>query len=83
MHTTTKDQEVQELLVEIQQQPGAFVLKGPAVATTNVGTASEFLAGGWSTESVSRVVRAAGTKTRNQCEGARRTRICAPTNKTI
>ena len=48
-------------LVEIQQQL-FFCLKGLAVVITNVGTASEFLADGWLTESVSRVVRAARTK---------------------
>ena len=47
-----ENQEAQELLDEIQQQPGVFVLSGPAVAITNV-TASEFQADGWSTESVS------------------------------
>ena len=63
--STTEYQEAQELLVEIQQQPGVFVLKGPAVAITNVGTASGFLADGWSTESVCRVVRAARAKQEN------------------
>ena len=60
--STTEDQEAQELLHEIQQQPEVFVLSSPAVAITNVGTASEVLADGWSTESVSSVVRAAKTK---------------------
>ena len=41
-----------QLLVEIRQ----------AVAITHVGTASEFLADGWSTQCVSRAVRAARTK---------------------
>ena len=45
--STTENQETQELLDEIQQQPGVFVLSGPDVVT-----ASEFLADGWSTESV-------------------------------
>ena len=49
----------EELLDAIQQQPGVFVLSGPAVAITNVVAASEFLANGWSTESASRVVRRA------------------------
>ena len=40
--STTEDQKVQGHLVEIQQQPGVFVLKGPAVAITNLGTASDF-----------------------------------------
>ena len=43
--STTEKQEAQELLDEIQQQPGVFVLRGPAVVITNVVTASEFLAG--------------------------------------
>ena len=63
--STTENQEAQELLDEIQQQPGVFVLSCPAVAITNVVTASEFLADGWSTESVSRVVRAARAKQEN------------------
>ena len=37
------------------------VLSGPAIVITNVATASMFLAKGWSTESVSRVVRTART----------------------
>ena len=37
------------------------VLSGPAIVITNVATASVFLATGWSTESVSRVVRTART----------------------
>ena len=32
--STTVNQEAQELLDEIQQQPGVFVLSGPAVAIT-------------------------------------------------
>ena len=64
--STTEDQEAQDLLVEIQQQqPGVVVLRSPASAVTNVGTASEFLADAWSTESVGRVVRAARTKQEN------------------
>ena len=63
--STTEDQEAPELLVEIQQQPGVFVLRVPAVAITNIGTATGFLANGWSTESVCRVVRAARTKQEN------------------
>ena len=55
---TTEDLEVRELLVKIQQQPSVLVLRGLAVAITNVGTASEYFADGWSTEYVSRVVRA-------------------------
>ena len=63
--STTENQEAQELLDEIQQQPGVFVLSGPADATTNVVTASELLADGLSTESVSRVVIEAKTKQGN------------------
>ena len=48
--SSTEDQEARELLVELQQQNEVFVLMGPAIAVTNVGTASEFLAHGWSTE---------------------------------
>ena len=54
----TESQETQGLLDEIQQQPSEFVLSGPA-------TASEFLADGWSTESVSRVVRTGRTRQEN------------------
>ena len=60
--STTENLEAQELLDEIQQQPGVCVQRFPAVAITNVVTASEFVADGWPTESVSRVVRAARTK---------------------
>ena len=51
--STTENQEAQELLDEIQQ-PGACVRSGPVLAITNVGTASEFLVDGWSTEFVCR-----------------------------
>ena len=61
----TESQEAQGLLDEIQQQPSAFVLSGPAVVITNVATASAFPADGWSTESVSRVVRTARTRQEN------------------
>ena len=63
--STTEIRKAQELLGEIQRQPGLFILSGPAVANTNVVTASEFLADGWSNESVSHVVRAARTKEAN------------------
>ena len=63
--STTENQEAQELLDEIQQQPRVFVLSGPAVAITCVVTTNDFLADGWSTESVSRAVRAARTKQEN------------------
>ena len=56
-----ESQETQGLLDENQQQPSVFVLSGPATVVTNVATASAFLADGWSTESVSRVVRTART----------------------
>ena len=55
----------QELLDEIQQQPGVFVLSGRAVAIINGGTASEFLDDGWSTEFASCVVRTERTKQEN------------------
>ena len=42
-----------------------FVLSGPATVVTSVATASAFLADGWSTESVSRVVRTARTRQEN------------------
>ena len=58
----TESQETQWLLDEIQQQLSVFVLSGPATVITNVETASAFLADGWSTESVSRVVRTARTR---------------------
>ena len=61
----TESQEIQWLLDEIQQQPSVFVLSGPATVITNVATASAFLADGWSTESVSRVVRTARTRKGN------------------
>ena len=61
----TESQETQWLLDEIQQQPSVFVLSGPATVITNVATASAFLADGWSTESVSRVVRTARTRQEN------------------
>ena len=57
----TESQETQWLLDEIQQQPSVFVLSGPATVITNIATASAFPAYGWSTESVSRVVRTART----------------------
>ena len=60
-----ESQETQWLLDEIQQQPSVFVLSGPATVITNVATASAFLADGWSTESVSRVVRTARTRKGN------------------
>ena len=58
----TKSQEAQELLAEIRRQSGVFVLSAPATVITNVATASVFLAKGWSTESVSRVVRTVKTR---------------------
>ena len=61
-----ESQETQGLLDEIQQQPSVFVLSGPAIVITDVATASAFLADGWSTEPVSRVVRTARTRQENQ-----------------
>ena len=58
-------QETQGLQDEIQQQPSVFVLSGPATVITNVATASAFPAEGWSTESVSRVVRTARARQEN------------------
>ena len=58
----TESQETQWLLDEIQQKSSVFVVSGAATVTTNVATASAFLADGWSTESVSRVVRTARTR---------------------
>ena len=53
------------VLDEIQQQPSVFVLSGPAIVITIVATGSAFLADGWSSESVSRVVRTARTTQEN------------------
>ena len=61
----TESQKTQWLLDEIQQQPSVFVLTGPATVITTVATDSAFQADGWSTESVSRVVRAARTRQEN------------------
>ena len=41
--STPEDLESRKLPVEIKQQPGVIDLSGPAVASTNVGTATEFL----------------------------------------
>ena len=60
-----ESQEAQGLLEEIRRQPSVFVLSGPAIVITNVATASALLADGWSTESVSRVVRTARTRQEN------------------
>ena len=73
----TKSQEAQGLLEEIRRQSCVFVLSGPATVITNVATASVFLADGWSTESVSRVVRTARTR-QEEHEGTRRTCILQP-----
>ena len=61
----TENQETQWLLAEIQRQPSVFVLSGPATVITFFATASAFQAGGWSTESVSRVVRTTRTRQEN------------------
>ena len=55
----TKSQEAQGRLEEIRRQSRVSVLSGPAIVITNVATASVILAKGWSTESVSGVVRTA------------------------
>ena len=57
----TKSQEAQGVLEEIRRQSSVSFLSGPAIVITSVATASVFLAKGWSTESVSRVVRTART----------------------
>ena len=57
----TKSQEAQGLLDEIRRQSSVSVLSGPAIVITSVATASVFSAKGWSTESVSRVVRTGRT----------------------
>ena len=54
--TVAESREAQGLIDEIQEQPNEFGLDGPAIVITNVAAASAFLADGWSTESVSRVV---------------------------
>ena len=62
--SVTDNQETHWLLDEIQRQPSVYVLSGPATVITNIGAASALLADGWSTESVSRVVRTNEGKTR-------------------
>ena len=71
----TKSQEAQGLLEEIRRQSGVFVWSGPATVITIVATASVFLAKGWSTESVSRVVRTARTR-QDKHEKERTRRAC-------
>ena len=62
----TESQETHWLLPdEIQRQPRVFVLRGPTTVITNIATAGAFLADGWSTESMSRVVRTARTRQEN------------------
>ena len=61
----TENQETQWLLDEIQRQPSVFVLSGPATVITSIATASAFIADGWSTKSVSRVVRRGRTRQEN------------------
>ena len=63
--SVTDNQETQWLLDEIQRQPSVYVLSGPATVITNIAAASALLAGGWSTETVSRVVRTARTRREN------------------
>ena len=62
----TENQETQRLLDGIQRQPSVYVLSGPATVITNITADSVFLADGWSTESVSRVVRTTKDQTRKQ-----------------
>ena len=61
----TEYQETQWLLDEIPRQPSVYVLSGPATVITNIAAASAFQADGWSTESVSRVVRTIRTRQEN------------------
>ena len=61
----TENQGTQWLLDEIQRQLSVYVLSGPATVITNTAAASAFLADGWSTESVSRVVRPTRTRQEN------------------
>ena len=68
----TKSQEAQGLLEEIRRQSSVSVLSGPAIMITNVATASVFLAKGWSTESVSRVVRTSRTAQEKHEKGTHR-----------
>ena len=62
----TENQETQWLLDEIQRKPSVYVLSCPATAITNIAAASAFPADGWSTESVSRVVRTTRTRQENK-----------------
>ena len=48
-----------------QRQPSVYVLSGPATVIINIAAASALLADGWSTESVSRVVRTTRTRRKN------------------
>ena len=61
----TENLETQWLLDEIQRKPSVCVLSGPATVITNIAAASAFLADGWSTDSVSRVVRTTRTRQEN------------------
>ena len=72
-----ESQEAQGLLDDVQQQPRAFVLSGPAIVITNVATASALLAEGWSTESMSRVVRTARTSKENNEKGRAEHAYCS------
>ena len=64
----TENQETKWLLDEIQRQPSVCVLSGPATVITNIAAASAFLADGWSTESVSRVVTRQENNERERAE---------------
>ena len=52
------------------KQPSVFVLIAPAIVITNVATATVFLAEGWSTESVGRVVRTTKKHEKERAEHA-------------
>ena len=51
------------------------VLSGPATVITNIAAVSALLADGWSTESLSRVVRITRTRRENHERGTHRTRV--------
>ena len=63
--SVTDNQGTLWLLDEIQRQPSVYVLSGPATVITNIAAVSALLADGWSTESVSRVVRTTRTRREN------------------
>ena len=63
--SVTDNQETQWFLDEINGNRVCMSCSGPATVITNVAAASAVLAHGWSTESVSRVVRTARTRREN------------------